>query len=363
MARRVVARVEARQVIQFTGYKGTEKEGTSVAEETGRSEAEANRERAEQNAKRVVKQLGEVSPETLEDLTIGAETELAQREQQEKGAWTHIKDIAEDIDEAAKTWGKVSGISTGYPSLDAKIGGLKPGEIILIGGETNNGKSALAQNIAVNVSRGYRVAFITLEMLKTEAGSRLKYMNGGKLDGMDIMFQTDYQIDYRHMKPLFENAVNEGASLVVLDYLQYLGRGMTLDEVAKMSRMMKGLALEFQLPFIIIVSLRKSDGGKFKRKWTDIEVEDLMGTSAIGYDADIAMVASRRNLENEFESGSFFVKVIKARNMDLDYDKRFLQFRWDKTRIIEDQAYSWLPSDDEITDADPNEPAWLPHKD
>lgn len=111
MARRVVARVEARQVIQFTGYKGTEKEGTSVAEETGRSEAEANRERAEQNAKRVVKQLGEVSPETLEDLTIGAETELAQREQQEKGAWTHIKDIAEDIDEAAKTWGKVSGIS------------------------------------------------------------------------------------------------------------------------------------------------------------------------------------------------------------------------------------------------------------
>jgi len=315
-----------------------------MGEKVERSESEAKKERVEYQAKQVVKHLGDLAPEILEDLTIGSEQELANREVDDKGAWTHIKDIASDIDEAAKLWGKVSGISTGYPTLDAKIGGLKPGELLLVGGETNNGRSALAQNIAVNVAKHHKVGFITLEMLKTEAGSRLKHMNGGHLDDLDLMFQSEYQIDYRHLEPLFENA--KGAKLMILDYLQYLGRGMTLDEVAKMSKLMKAMALKYKIPFIVIVSLRKSDGGKFKRKWTDIEVEDLMGTSAIGYDADIAMVASRKNLESEFETDRFFVKVIKSRNMPLDYDDRFLQFEWQNTRITE--ITDWIPKDEDI---------------
>jgi len=318
--------------------------------------------RVEYQAKSVVKHVSELSPETLEDLTIVAETELAQRETEDKGSWTHISDIKEEIDEASKLWGKVSGISTGYPKLDAMIGGLKPGELILVGGETNNGKSALAQNIAVNVAKHAGVGYITLEMLSTEAGSRIKYMNGGSLDGLDMLFQTEYQIDYRHLEPLFENAKQFGVKLMVLDYLQYLGRGMTLDEVAKMSKLMKAMALKYRIPFIVIVSLRKSDGGKFKRKWTEIEVEDLMGTSAIGYDADIALVASRKNLENEFDPEGFHVKVIKSRNMPLDYNNRFLEFKWENTRITEKQDYDWLPAEHEIKDVEEVLPK-LPYKD
>lgn len=301
---------------------------------------------ASRRAKHLLKSLGELDPELLEDISIGAETELANRESKEKGAITHISELAEEIEEASKTWGKVSGMSTGYPKLDAMIGGLKPGELLLVGGETNNGKSALAQNIAVNVAKHSGVLFITLEMLKTEAGSRLKYMNGGSIDNLDLMFQAEYQIDYRHLEALFQNGVEQGkVKLVILDYLQYLGRGMTLDEVAKMSKLMKAMALKFKVPFIVIVSLRKSDGGKFKRKWTDIEVEDLMGTSAIGYDADIAMVASRRDLENEYQADGFFVKVIKSRNMPLDYNNRFLKFKWENTRIEEIPDYDWIPAE------------------
>lgn len=320
-------------------------------------------ERAEQRAKQVLKRLSELSPETLEDISFGTETELSTRESIERGDWTHISDIKEDIEEAAKLWGKVSGISTGYPQFDAMIGGLKPGELILIGGETNNGKSALAQNIAVNVSHSHRVGFITLEMQKTEAGSRLKHMNGGTVDGMDLMFQTEYQMDYRHVEPLFEKAIDQGTKLIVLDYLQYLGRGMTLDEVAKMSKLMKAMALKYAIPFIVIVSLRKSDGGKFKRKWTEIEVEDLMGTSAIGYDADIALVASRKDLDNKFDTDRFFVKVIKSRNMPLDYDNRFLAFKWDNTRITE--LPNWIPDEKDIKEATEEElkQVGLPYKD
>lgn len=308
-------------------------------------------DQAKFRAKSVLRSLKELDAETLEDISIGAETELANRDSEEKGSWTHIQDIHDEIEEASKLWGKVSGISTGYANLDAMMGGLKPGELILIGGETNNGKSALAQNIAVNVAKKHRVGFITLEMQKTEAGSRLKHMNGGTLEGLDLEFQTEYQIDYRHLEPLFENAAANGTQLVVLDYLQYMGRGMDLNEVAKMSKLMKAMALKYNIPFIVIVSLRKGEGGKFKRKWTDIEVEDLMGTSAIGYDADIAMVASRKNLESEFETDRFFVKVIKSRNMPLDYDNRYLAFKWDATRISEIPDYDWIPADDDIKDA------------
>jgi len=288
--------------------------------------------------------LSDLEPEILEDISIGAEVELSNREANAKGQLTHITEIAGDIDKASKLWGKVSGISTGYPSLDAMIGGLKKGELLLVGGETNNGKSALAQNIAVNVAKEHGVLFITLEMLMTEAGSRIRHMNGGTVDNLDLMFQSEYQIDYRHIDALFESGIDNGVELVILDYLQYLGRGMTLDEVAKMSKLMKALALKHEIPFMVIVSLRKGEGGKFKRKWTDIEVEDLMGTSAIGYDADIAMVASRKNLENEYEGDRFFVKVIKSRNMPLDYNNRFLTFQWENTRITEID-YSWIPEE------------------
>ena len=319
------------------------KEETNPAPNKGQQEAN------ERRAKQLLKSIHDLSPELLEDISFSAEQELSTREAVEEGGLTHIADIAEDIETASKLWGKVSGISTGYPTLDAQIGGLKAGELILIAGDTNNGKSALAQNIAVNVAKNNGVLFITLEMQKTEAGSRIKHMNGGNIDNLDLMFQTEYQIDYRHLDSLFQNGVAVGVKLVVLDYLQYMGRGMTLEEVAKMSKLMKSLALKYSLPFIVIVSLRKSDTGKFKRKWTDVEVEDLMGTSAIGYDADIALVASRRNLENEYESDKFFVKVVKSRNMPLDYDNRYLKFNWDNTRITEIPEYDWVPAVPERT--------------
>lgn len=315
-------------------------------DETRTAEEELARQK-KYKVDRFKKDLPSLDSETLEEVSILSEEELSKREAIEIGGWVHINDIKEEIDEAVKSWGKVGGISTGYPSLDAKVGGLKSGELLLIGGETNQGKSALAQNIAVNVARDHKVGYITLEMLRGEAGSRVDYMNGGNRDGLDLMFQYEYQIDYRSVDKLFEDGVGNGMQLIVLDYFQYMGRGMTLDEVARMSKLMKALALKYKIPFIVIVSLRKSDGGKFKRKWTDIEVEDLMGTSAIGYDADIAMVASRKDLDNKYDTNHMYVKVIKSRNMPLDYDDRYVKFKWDKTKLSE-PTEEWVPKPNEV---------------
>lgn len=192
-------------------------------------------------------------------------------------------------------------------------------------------------------------------MMKAEIGARIMHINGGTVDGLDMMFQTEHRISYKDVKPLLKAAKEKGnIELVVLDYLQYLGRGMTEKEVAIMSKEIKTLALEFGLPFIVIVSLRKSEGGKNKRKWTDIEIEDYMGTGSIGYDCDAAMIASRKDMSNNYDNDHLYVKMLKTRNAPLDYNDRYIFFNWDQTRITEDwvaDAQNKLEVDDGFTEA------------
>lgn len=335
-----------------------------MADTPERSESEARKELTEKRAKQLVKSLGDLSPEVLEDLTIGAETELATREELEDGELLiDLTTIEDKIALAEKDWGKVSGISTGFPMLDAAIGGLKKGELILIGGKPKNGKTALAQNIATNVAKQHKVLFITLELLAEQTGVRVKHINGGKLpDPGSFMVQAKHRLDYRHIKPLFEQATQQGVELVVLDYLQFLGRGMTNEEVAKMSKEMKTLALEFEVPFIVIVSLRKGENSRFKTKWTDIELEDIAGTSSIGYDADTILLASRRDPDGEKDPDHLYVKVVEIRGMPDTYE--LMVFNWDKTRISEIPDYPWIPSEEDVTNAKEGDvPVQLPYKD
>jgi replicative DNA helicase len=317
----------------------------------GKKEISKDEERATYRARAVLKSLGELEPDLLDDLSIGAEQELATREEMESGELLiDLTTIADKISDAEKDWGKVSGLSTGFPSLDAAIGGLKRGELILIGGKPKNGKTALAQNIATQVAKQHRVLFITLELLAEQTGVRVKHINGGVLpDPGHFMVQAKHRMDYRHIKPMFEQAKQQGVELVVLDYLQFLGRGMTNDEVAKMSKEMKTLALEFELPFIVIVSLRKGET-KFTSKWTDIELDDITGTAAIGYDADAILVASRRDPEGEKDPDHLYVKVVEIRSMP--DTKEILKFKWDRTRISEEHTYDWVPEDKDITEVE-----------
>jgi replicative DNA helicase len=296
--------------------------------------------------KKLVESLKELDTEDVEDVVIGGEIELSNRETRERGELIHISELTEEIDKASKEWGVVGGMSTGLPSLDARIGGLRDGDIVMIAGNPGGGKSALAGNIAVNVAKTEHVLFISLEMLPHRIGARFKHYNNGTLEGLNISFQKESEIDYRHLRPLFESASKKDMRLVVLDYFQYLGRGMDMQEVAKMSVEMKKLAQEFGVPFIIILSLRKG-GTQFKRKWTDVELEDLMGTSAIGYDADAVIVASRTDAKNNLDHNHQWLKIVKVR--DMPSSDEFIRLQWDKTKITE-VTEEWVPKPGEVTD-------------
>lgn len=280
------------------------------------------------NTKYLIDRMRELDDDSFIEIAEAITERSADTEQIRYDDLVHIS----ELEEYQEQW-----ISTGYSTIDDKIRGLANGHVVLIGGETSNGKSALATNIAVNVSKRMPVLYITLEMLHHELKKRIELCNDGTVDNLDMIFQKEYRITYKDVEPIILKAKNMGdIKLVVLDYLQYLGRGMTLDEVARMSKEIKSLALKHEIPMIVIVSLRKSEAGKNKRKWTEIEIEDLMGTASIGYDCDTALVVSRKDLDNEFDPDHVFVKVLKTRNTKLDYHDRYIQLDWKDTKIIED---------------------------
>jgi replicative DNA helicase len=291
----------------------------------------------------LVEQIQNLDDEAFIEVVDKVATRSANTEIKRNDDIVHVKDLGGELDEVLAERGKLKGFSTGYTTLDEKMGGLEKGSVILFGGETSNGKSALATNIAVNLGKkGVSVLYISLEMTRKQMLDRLDYMTEGHALEVNLSFQKTFSLDYKDLEPLIKKATaTAGVEVVVLDYLQYLGRGMSLDEVARMSKTVKALALTYNLAFMVIVSLRKAGGDvKSKRKWTDIEIEDLMGTAAIGYDADTAIVVSRKDPENEFQKDHIYVKVLKTRNTELNWNNRIVELDWSRTRITEEWTVS-----------------------
>ena len=286
----------------------------------------------------IKQRLGTLDDDALLDVAEAVTEQLAGKEEEKpKNGIVHLLDLDQEIEQVRAERGKFKGYHTGYTTLDDKMGGLEQGSVILIGGETSNGKSALATNIALNVSKTIGTLYISLEMTRKQMLERLDHITDGFKDDYDLMFQQEFDLSYKDLEPLFLEATEKGeVKVVVLDYLQYLGRGMDEREVAKMSKTIKKLALKYNIAFIVIVSLRKAEAGKNKRKWYEIETEDLMGTAAIGYDADTIVIASRKDESNEFDADGIYVKVLKTRNTALDYNDRIIRLKWDRTRIAED---------------------------
>ena len=282
--------------------------------------------------------LKELPIDELDDFAVRILEEQESREPElsDKYDLLDIRDITSDIEEASATWGKFGGISTGLEAVDRIIGGLKPAEITLVAGESNNGKSAFVTNIVGNVAKEHDVLYFTLEMLPKNVGARLKHMVGDDYKTLKIHFQKDFRLDYRGLEPVFKKGVESGCKVAVLDYMQYMGVGMDVKEVAKMSRLFSSMAKIYKIPFIVIVSLRKGDKG---RDWRTIEVEDIMGTGAIGYDADNIVLISRRDDENNYDTNGLWLKHLKSRDMPVAYRYPFIRFDWDQTKIATDKIH------------------------
>ena len=166
----------------------------------------------------------------LYEYVLGASVETAKSARAEL-EFEMLADYHDEIEFRMKNWGKIMGLHTGNWVLDRMTMGLAPGELIVIGGATSNGKTALSMNIAANIAKqGKSVLFVTLEMTHGEAGVRFRKILGEEQYdkcGATIFFQKNDELSWHSIDGLIRKAKEEAdCELVVIDHLHYFTRAI-----------------------------------------------------------------------------------------------------------------------------------------
>lgn len=212
-------------------------------------------------------------------------------------------EYVEGSKERYKNWGKMQGLTTGFPSIDQLTLGLAGGELIIVAGPTSRGKTLLSMNIANNLAqRGYKTLFVTLEMTHEELTSRYMFANDGwettgfKTVAENTIFQVNDELDWKDIDGLIENAKERlGVDLVVIDHLHYFTRELAnvAEDLGRITKEFKKNAIRYDIPVILISHIRKL------AKDEELSGDSLRGSSLIAQDADIVLLVNRDPETNE----------------------------------------------------------------
>jgi replicative DNA helicase len=242
---------------------------------------------------------------------------------------------------------RITGLATGYTDLDNQTAGLQPSELIILAARPSMGKTALALNIAENVALRQRepVAIFSLEMSKESLLLRMlasearvdahKFRTGhmnredwGKVTtGLAHLGEAPLWVDDSASSTVLEMGAkarrlkrDKGLSLVIVDYLQLVvpsntGRNTNRQEqVASISRAMKGLAKELKIPVLVLSQLTRAP----ERDERKPQLADLRESGAIEQDADVVLFIHRANFYKtdlpEEERAKAEVIIAKQRN-------------------------------------------------
>lgn len=226
---------------------------------------------------------------------------------------TSMADHIEAAKERYDNWGKMYGLSTGFPSIDQLTLGLPGGELVIVAGETSRGKTLLSMNIANFVAKNDgRVLFVTLEMTHAELTSRYMFLNGGAETNdflrvaANTVFQHNDELDWQDVDGLIANAKEQlDVDLVVVDHLHYFTRELqnVSEDLGRITKEFKKNAIRHNIPIILISHVRKMGQGE------DLNENALRGSSLIGQDADIILFVARDPETNEMG-----VLITKNRN-------------------------------------------------
>ena len=272
----------------------------------------------------------------VEDLMQEAEGKLFEISQQNmQKDYTQINPVIREAYEmlkkaAARTDG-LSGLSSGFHNLDKITSGWQNSDLIIIAARPAMGKTAFVLSMAKNMAIDQKipVAMFSLEMSNVQLVNRL-IVNVCEIEGEKIKSgqlapyeweQLDYRINSMHDAPLFvddtpslsifelrtkaRRLVREhGVKIIFIDYLQLMNAsgmsfGSRQEEVSTISRSLKGLAKELNIPIVALSQLNrqvesrvasdKTNGSEAKRP----QLSDLRESGAIEQDADIVCFIHR----------------------------------------------------------------------
>lgn len=277
----------------------------------------------------------------------------------------HISDVLQSsYDEMARNAGNkggITGIPTGFEELNKRTGGFHGGELIIIAGRPGMGKSAFAVNIAeyVSINLGKTVAIFNLEMPREQIVNRIlcsqALVSNGRIR-TGTMEPDDWEkicnvADTIAKAPIY---IDDSASItvsqirakcrrlkqtknldmIVIDYLQLMqGSGRSesrQQEISEISRSLKVLAKELDIPVIALSQLkRESEGQKGKKPI----LSDLRESGAIEQDADMVMFLFRNYYYSKNPEEKDLAECIIAKNRSGDVDTFPLGFKGEYTKF------------------------------
>lgn len=262
----------------------------------------------------------------------------------ERSATTeHVRDNLHALLDFIET-GAPDGIGTGLPALDDVLRGLQPANFVLVGARPAMGKTALAVGIALHaaIEENQAVLFASLEMSPHEVGCRL-VANHAKLDlqrlirgevapsdmakfGDTLARLNDSQLYLDDDAGLTIGALTararrlkarHGLGLIVVDYLQLMvGRSNSDNrqvEVAEISRGLKRLARELEVPVVAMAQLNRDLEGRTDKRPL---LADLRESGSLEQDADVVLFLYRDEVYNPDspDRGVVELRVAKHRN-------------------------------------------------
>ena len=318
------------------------------------------------NASGEITRVSYAGEDEVEDILRLAETRIFDiLEKRELQNLVHIDDVLsanfQNLLELFANPENLVGVPTGFVKLDATLGGLKKGNLVLVAARPGMGKTSFALNIAQHAAQKKKqpVAIFSLEMTKEEITNRLwsaeTMVNAGKVEkanlsdreweqlteGMEILSKIPIYIDDTGGATVTDVRTKcrrlqreQGLGLIIIDHLQLMGTTKRSEnrqqEISYISRTLKMLAKDLNVPIVLLSQLNRASEA---RKGNRPVLSDLRESGAIEQDADVVMLLYRDDYYNEDSEQPGIAECIIAKNRSGETKTIKLKWQGEFTRF------------------------------
>ena len=267
-----------------------------------------------------------------------------------------LMNVYEAIHVAIANRGKPTGVTSGFPDLDAVTNGFQPSDLILIAARPSMGKTAFALNVALNAAfKDNVVGIFSLEMSSEQLGHRLmstysnidsQRMRNGEIDEDEILELAMALEKIAEVKLFIDDTpgisimelrskarrlqAEHGLNLIIIDYLQLMQGSVARatesrqQEISDISRSLKSLARELKVPIVALSQLSRSVELRAEKR---PQLSDLRESGSLEQDADIVMFLYREEYYNRETEKENLAELIVAKNRNGPTTSVQLQFK------------------------------------
>ncbi len=304
--------------------------------------------------RQLVKASNKITSEALEEedeaeiiLDHAEQAIFALADERTRQGFSHVKPIAdsilEKVQEMAGRSAMITGLTTGFQELDAMTSGLQPSDLIIVAARPSMGKTALCLTLAQNAAIQAQavIGVFSLEMSKESLVMRMLCSEGrvdahrfrsgflareewGRLaQALGTLAETKIFIDDTPGISVLEMrakarrlaAEHKRLDLIIVDYLQLMSGSSRRtesrqQEVSQISRELKGLAKELNVPLVALSQLSRAPEARTDHR---PQLADLRESGAIEQDADVVAFIYREEQYNRTEENAGIAEIIVAK--------------------------------------------------